>query len=107
MTIGGFRPLPKPGECLNMVYAAFICIKDDDPQVLQLLLQRLSFENRDSGCHYLLVGFHERDNLRNAMEAFRFTRYASRLYLVCWDGGMGFVNSLDQSKIPYLELAAL
>jgi hypothetical protein len=107
MTIGGFRPLPKPGECLNMFYVAFICIQDDDPEVLQMLLQRLSFENRDSGYHHLLVGFHERDNLRNAMEAFRCVRYASRLYLVCWDGGMGFVKSLDQSKIPYLELAAL
>jgi hypothetical protein len=107
LTLGGFRPLPKPGECLNMFYVAFICIKDDDPEVLQLLLHRLSFENRDSGYHYLLAGFHERDNLRKAMEAFRFVRYASRLYLVCWDDGLGFVGNLDQGKIPYLELAAL
>ena len=47
------------------------------------------------------------DPMRAAMEAFRCVRYASRLYLACWDGGMGFVKNLDQSKIPYLELAAL
>lgn len=103
----GFQPLPRPGDPLRMFYAAFVCVRDNNAQVLAALLERLHDENKDAGYHFMAIGFHERDPLWVAVKGFFSFPYASRLYLVCWEDGMHFVNQLDPDRIPHLEIATL
>ena len=107
LRIAGFRPLPPLGHHLDSLYVAFPCVRNDDPQIMRALLERIYAEHQDGGHHFLLLGLHERDPLGAVASRFPTFRYISRLYLVCWDDGLEFVKGLDPAKIPYLELAAL
>lgn len=107
LRMAGFAPLPGAGQALKAAYAAFICIANDDVRVLCALLERAREDNRRKGRHLLLAGFHDCDPLRAAMRHFPVFRYASRLYLVCWDDGLEAVKGLDATIVPYLELATL
>lgn len=107
LRFAGFRGLPAAGRSLNSVYVAFACVRDDDPGVMRALLGRIRAEHRDGDNRFLLYGLHERDPLAAAVRDFRAFRYVSRLYLVCWDDGLNFVNGLDPARIPHLEPASL
>lgn len=107
LRMAGFSPLPEPGSDLNVLYASFICIAGDNVPVLGDLLRAAHAMHAGSGVHYLLAGFHERDPLSAALRGFRYFEYRSRLYLVCWEDGLGTVNKLDRRRIPYLDPATL
>ncbi len=107
LRLTGFRNLPAPGEALNSLYLAFPCVQGDNVEILRALLEHLYLEYRNSGHHYLLLGFHERDPLRSVSSHFLTFQYISRFYRVCWEDGLDFVHALDSSRIPYLELATL
>jgi len=107
MSMTGFRPLPAPGESLNSLYVSFNCVRNDDPEIFRALLERIYSEHQVSKYHFLVLGLHERNPLRAALRHFLALRYTSRCYLVCWDDGLDFVNSLDPDRIPYLELATM
>jgi hypothetical protein len=107
LRVAGFRPLPAAGGALRMLYVAFCCIRQDDPHTLRALLERI-YTDCQPGNHYLLVlGMHERDPLRAALDGFLTYRYTSRLYLVCWDDGLEFVRQLDPTMMPHIETATL
>jgi len=99
--------MPAPGESLNMLHLAFCCVRNDDPAILTALMEQIYADHQAGGHHFLVAGFHERDPLRAAMIHFLTFRYTSRLYLVCWDDGLEFVNGLDPARIPHLEVATL
>jgi len=107
LRVAGCTPLPPPGRQLHLIYAAFVCIANDDPQILDALLERACAECRPTGAHFLAIGFHETDPLRAAVTSFLKFTYASRLYLVHWDDGREFLATLDPVRVPYLELATL
>ena len=107
LRVAGFGALPHPGEALPMIYIAFLCVRDDNPEVTRVILEQIYADRQAGDCRFLVVGLHERDPLRPVMRAFPVFRYTSRLYLVCWDDGMEFVRSLDPARIPHLEAATL
>ncbi len=103
----GYRPLPEPGLNLDVLYASFICVRDSDPDILRIIIDRMCFDACVSGHHYLMVGLHERDRFNDALSDFPIFRYDSRLYIVCWEENRDFYNNIDRGLIPYLELATL
>ena len=107
LRLTGFHPLPAPGEDLRLLYAAFACVRGNDPATLRAMLEHLYAQHQRGHHHFLVLGFHERDPLRAALSRFLAFRYVSRLYLVCWDDGLDFVNRLDPDLIPYLDAATL
>ncbi len=107
LRLGGFRPMPQPGATLSVLYAAFCCCRDEKPAALRALLEVICAELRESPHHYLVLGFHEQDPMREVMSGFPAFRYTSRLHLVYWDDGQKFVSNLDRTRIPHLEVATL
>lgn len=107
LSMTGFTSLPPSGHALNLIYASWICIANDAPEILTALLNRICMEHSASTHRLLAVGFHESDPLRSALRPFPSFHYESRLYMVHWADGRNFAESLDHDRIPYLELATL
>lgn len=107
LRVAGFQPLPAPGQGLDVLPVAFHCVRNDDPNIMRALLETLYREQQCGPQHFLILGLHERDPLREAMSSFLSFRYISRLYLVCWEDGLDIVKSLDPVRIPHLEVATL
>ncbi len=105
--IGGYSLLPSPGETLNMVYTAFICVTDNSQAVFKDLIERLYADAREKKYHYITIGFHERDPLKQAIKSFFAVPYYSRLYVVSWPEGDQICQELNRERIPYLEIATL
>ena len=107
LRLTGFRALPMPGKTLNMLYVAFCCVRENDPLTMRALLEQIYADCHLGDHHFLVLGFHEHDPLRVAVDSFLAFRYTSRLYLVCWDDGLDFVKRLDPDRIPHIEVATL
>jgi hypothetical protein len=107
LRLASHTTMPAPGEMLKILQGAFGCVQEDDPAVLRALLGRLCRERADAGYHFFTLGFHERDPLRTAPTGLPAFRYASRMYLVCWEDGLDFCRSLGSGRIPHLEVAML
>lgn len=107
LSLSGYHTLPSPGEELKMIYTAFVCIYNDNPDILTALLKSVYNNYKSSDFHFVSIGLHERDPLNIALKHFSTFRYYSRLYVVNWEDGNQFCEKLDKSKIPYLELATL
>lgn len=103
----GLPELPPAGAAMNVVLAACVLCRDDDPAILAALLDMALDQAAQEARHSLLLGLHERDPLRAALRGRRTWTQTSRLYLVHWDDGKDFVAGLDRDRIPYLELGAL
>ncbi len=104
--IAGFPGLPPVGQPLRQLYAAFVCVQDDSPGTLSVLLQHVLQSSQAEGAHLLTIGFHERDPLVRAIDGRFCLKYTARLYLACWKDGRPFCETLDD-RVPYLELATL
>lgn len=106
LRLRGCHSLPHAGEQLRYGTAALICIRHADPIVFRSLLQHILTRASSDGLHQLALGTHERDPLCTSMNDYFHVVYRSRLYLVCWDDH-GFRESLEKTRIPYLELGTL
>ena len=108
-TWAGFRKrprLPAPGKPFSFRQAALPVVTDDDPQVFAALLEEGLTLTATGGPAYFMVGLHESDPLREAVDRFPKTEYVTRLFLVCWNDGEALRQSLD-GRPPYLELGTL
>jgi hypothetical protein len=103
----GFHPVPSPGSTLNCIYACCIAIENDNPEILSHLIEHARWDLSGSDRHFLCMGFHENDPLRASLRQFFSFSYISRIYCFSWDDGSQFCNSLQRSRIPYLEICAL
>lgn len=106
LRIKGCHPLPPAGKQLRYVTAALVCIRNDDQNIFQCLLQCALNKAAKEGLHQLALGMHERDPFCSCMKRFLHVEYRSWLYLVCWENN-SFYESLDKMRIPYLELGTL
>ncbi len=97
---------PHPGEEVPYVYAGFIAIDHNDPEVFAALLQ--SACNRAAGNRYLyaILALHERDPLLRVVEDYSRIPFSGRLFCVTFDDGRDLYRALDD-RIPYLEAATL
>ncbi len=106
LKLRGYHSLPSSGERLRYATAALVCVRHDDTHVFKSLLYHALDRSADDGLHHLAVGLHENDPLRSCMRSICHVIYRSSLYLVSW-GDTSFHASLDQTRIPYLELGVL
>jgi hypothetical protein len=98
--------LPRPGTELRSAYASLVCIADDDPNVFERLLSRVSAAAAERGFDYVLVGLDTRDPLLDVARAHPHITYRSRLYLASWpDGGVSH-EPLD-ARPAYVDIATL
>lgn len=103
----GLPRLPSPNMQVNILYAGFIAVEENKAEIFSALLRAMYNDAVDSRYDYLLVGLHQNDPLlRRIEEEYRFIKYGSRVFVVCWDDGLDFYTTLD-GRVPYLELAAL
>ena len=98
--------LPRLGEQLRTAYAAFVCIKEDDPLVFCELFNATSARAAECGLDYLLLGLDTRDPLLPAARKYPHILYKSRLYLAQWPEGCDLHAQLDD-RPTYVEIATL
>ncbi|MBF0430867.1 MAG: hypothetical protein HQK83_06280 [Fibrobacteria bacterium] len=103
----GFSSFPEPGSTLRQFTLSFVCIKDENPDILASLLQSVYQDKQKQGYHSFLCGFHEKDSLQKVLKPFFSIRYHTTLYLVYWPDKGGFNPGSLDGRLPYLELAAL
>jgi hypothetical protein len=102
----GIPSLPGKGQKLNAAYLAFICVKDNDPQIFSRLLDEQCRAAQARGFHYLMVGLAGNDPLLHAAEARRHITYRSTLFTFSMDTARLQPPALD-GRIPYIEIAGL
>jgi hypothetical protein len=102
----GRSPLPRPGELLRSVYAALVCIADDDPTVFASLLRDVYNQARTRGFSYLMLGLDARDPLLPLARSYSHILYPSRLYLAEWPDG-GHLHERIEQRPAYVDIATL
>ena len=102
----GCARFPPPGEPLRSFYASCIAVDGNDLSVFRALLRRLYNDHVGTGYAYFLVGLHEHDPLAAALDDYRLTPFAGRLFIVHWPDGEERFRGLD-GRVPYVELAML
>jgi hypothetical protein len=107
LRIAGYSKLPSPGSPLNLAYLAFLCVRDNAPDVFAQLLETTRFELADSDLSFLCVGLHERDPLNAVLARVRHQRYDSRLFTVCWEDTRAQCEAFAAHRVPHVEIATL
>jgi len=107
LRLNGFHPLPADGKQVGIVYGCFVAIEEDDPSVLDILLDEALRRLSGTGAQFLIVGLHERDPLRKALRNRHCIRYRSTVYLGAWEDGATFCRNVSRTQIPYLEACVL
>ena len=107
LRLAGYCSLPDPGERFNVAYACFSCSKDNQHEPLNKLLDHAMCEWSGRGHHYMIIGFHERDSLRQIVIGRAAIAYTSRAYLAAWEDGWEFCRAVSDQPIPYLEACLL
>jgi hypothetical protein len=102
----GRAPLPRPGEKLKSVYAALICVANDEIAVFRALLRELYNLACARRFSHLLVGLDSRDPLLPAAREYAHVVYPSRLYLAEWSDGDRLYEQLDE-RPAYVDIATL
>ncbi|MBF0298452.1 MAG: hypothetical protein HQK51_07010 [Oligoflexia bacterium] len=108
-----YKKLPNCGEKFSYYFNSFVATKDNDPELLSMLLKEVyrksknsnSNQNQNQNYHYSIIGLHEKDPLNQALKYFKTIKYRSRMYLVSYDEIDPTV--LHSQKIPYLECARI
>ncbi|MCG8338337.1 MAG: hypothetical protein MJE63_27850 [Proteobacteria bacterium] len=105
--IADYKNLVVMNKPIKSFYLSFVCIENNDPKVLRFLIDKVLGEHMNSGYQYCVIGFHTQDPLREALKGLATIDYTSRLFLVCWEEGLPYLESLNHQLVPYLETAAL
>jgi hypothetical protein len=102
----GRSTLPRPGSKLRSIYAALLCIANEELEVFSALLRELYSLARTRDFDYLLIGLDARDHLLSIASKYSHVSYASRLYLAQWPDGGPFHEQLDH-RAAYVDIATL
>jgi hypothetical protein len=70
------------------------------------LLRALYNDHVGGAYHYFVIGLHEHDPLRPALDDYTLTPFAGRLFVVHFEDGEADWRALD-GRVPYVELAML
>ncbi len=107
LAAAGLTALPAAGERLRLPFLAFVTSSDDDPAPLAALVEHAHQLAVAAGWHGLAVGYHADDPVGAALSGFAGLSYPSQLFLVHWDDGRAFAESLEPALPPFLEAALL
>lgn len=107
LRLAGRSQLPAPGQNIPQSYISFVCVRDDRPETLAAVLHGLLAHAQASEHSFALLGLHESDPLRQALQWLPAFQYHSQLYLVLWPENRAFGATLEPQRIPYLDLATL
>ncbi len=102
----GFPALPPVGERIREAYAALVSVRDDDPAVFRAMLRRMLNAAAEAGHSSVILGLDLRDPLLKAAAAQRHISYRTSLYVVFFEDGQEFADSLD-GRIPSVESSSL
>ena len=102
---GLLPPLPDIGEEIKSAYGAFMCIKNDDPELFKNLLNSVYNIAVKRGKHYLLVGLTESDPLLHFLKKNHHISYHSSIYLYSLKDDPPQLKAKE--VVPYVEIAAL
>jgi hypothetical protein len=100
----GAHPLTPQGQAIPLVFASCICIAEDDPSVMKVLLSACINNAYECGKTFLMIGLADDDPLLVAARSFLHIKYHSDLFAVSWSKKV--VEQLD-GRIPYIEIATL
>ena len=98
--------MPPPGAAVRHFFLSFVAIDGNDPEIFRVLLREIYNDAVGAGYECFLAGFHESDPLLATAARYRHFAHRSRLYVVYWEDGAEYRQSLDE-RVPYLELATL
>lgn len=98
--------LPEPGGKVLLIYASFICVKENNPDIFNFLLSNLCYTARQKGYSYIALGFTSKDPLLKTAKKYSHVEYLSKIYTVAWEEEEYFHEQFD-GRIPYIELATL
>ncbi len=99
---------PAIGKPVPTTVAAFPLVKDDDPRILQSLLNSADtlVRNRDPDSRSILIGAFQRDPLLELVSRRSLYRFVSSVFLVYWDKGVVHPDRFRDRNL-YLELGCL
>jgi hypothetical protein len=100
----GFPILPDIGGSIRFVYASFLSVRDDNPEVFTSLIEKARFEWSGRGHDYLVVGLSDENKLSAVVRRLAARELKSRVYLVHWPEDKVF---LPQAGTIHLEIATL
>ena len=101
------RPaLPKAGHRLRYLTAALPLVADGETAMLPELIAHAQQASGLQEHDYLLLGLTESDPLCSMARHLASASYATRIYLVAWEGSEEFASRLDGRPL-YLELGCL
>lgn len=98
-------PPPNPGEPLNNAIAACIAVKDNNPQIFELLLNTILHDHCNTGKVFLVVGLMESDPLTSVLHRYLHFTVRTCIYTASWEG-FDISSELD-GRIPYIETGGL
>jgi hypothetical protein len=76
----GARPLPAPGEKIDSAYASFVCIADDNREVMACLLREAYNDACRRGFAHLMIGLGDDDPLLPVARRYAAITYRSRVF---------------------------
>lgn len=101
----GFPALPAPGNALAFCTLSFWAVKDRNPEIFSLFLEKIT--HATASFPFLLVGVHEFHPLCSMLKKRPHISYKSKMYLVFWEKQQEFVSTLRQDDRFYLECGLL
>lgn len=101
----GWPLLPKIGEKIKSVYAAFMSSDNDDVNVFESLLIQACSDWSGKGYDYLLVGLCDGNPFQSVAASFANRKIDSKIYLVHWPEDK--VVLPESSRTVHLEIATL
>jgi hypothetical protein len=100
----GAQPLTPPGQPIPLAFASCICVADDDPAVMRVLLSACAQSALERGKAFLMLGLADDDPLLAIARRYLHVTYRSDLFVASWSGDPA---GLLDGRIPYVEIATL
>ncbi|MDX1692142.1 MAG: hypothetical protein R3208_00145 [Ketobacteraceae bacterium] len=76
----GHAPMPKPGECFNLLGLTHLEIENDDPELMNQLLRGIYNHHRGRNYHFIAAFVPQQSKLEKGLSGFRVQKVPMDLY---------------------------
>ena len=97
------KPLPAVGSEIPYFYILMPAAKENDPEIMSVILRHIYRQYRQGPWHYFIPGFHELDPLALCLDEYRSIPASGRLYEIVYPGEGEFVTRAHRQQVPYIE----